>query len=133
MKRFVAVLFIASFNISGCGENKDNVASTAELNARNALDKIGALEKRVEELERKRSDLRPLTQSTQQVIQAPERNRFMLVGPRTLMGSGTEFPSLQRCENARASLIQQAAERAERQREQGIISVGEPQVSCMPL
>lgn len=133
MKRFVAVLFLSSLSLSGCGDNKDNVAGIADLNARNALNKIEALEKRVEELEKRQSDVQPKTQPTQQVIQATERNRFMLVGPRTLMGSGTEFPSLQRCENARASLIQQAAERAERQRAQGIISLGEPQVSCMPL
>lgn len=133
MKPFVVAILLSSFSLMGCDQNTRDMAGNADLNARSDLIRIAELEKRVQELEEKQREARPKAQPIPQAVQTPEKSRFMLVGPRTLIGSGTEFPSLQRCENARASIIEQAAERAERERARGIITLGEPQVSCMPL
>lgn len=133
MKLIVAPVMVSILFLTGCDQNTKEMAGDADLNARSALIRISELEKRVLELEKKQPEARATPQAIPQAIQTPEKSRYMLIGPRTLIGSGTEFPTLQRCENARASIIEQAAERAERERAQGIIALGEPQVSCMPL
>jgi len=129
---FVTILFSA-LALTGCDKNPNDVAIDANLKAQSSLLKIEALEKRVSDLEQKQTEKRELPAQIQPAPAEAPKNKFMLIGPRTLVGSGTEFPSLQRCENARSSIIEQAVNRAERERARGIITLGEPQISCMPL
>ena len=136
MKRIFVTLIFSAVLLSGCNQNSSEMVTDLDFKARTALLKIEALEKRVNELEKKRvseaSQSQPIKEPIEKKNVVPQ-NRFMLVGPRTMAGSGTEFPSLERCENARASLIQQSLDRANRERERGIITLGEPLISCMPL
>lgn len=123
--------------LAGCQQKEDERIDVADVNARNALARVAALESRVNELE----------QIERQTVSAPPEPRvppapltpavredaYLLTGPATLNGTGTRYPSQQRCEAAKQSLIQQSNERAARLREQGMITVGEPQVGCIPL
>ena len=131
-----AIAIAALLTLAGC-EGPDERAEIAEVNSRNALARVAQLESRVQELERQAGEReRTITAAAERPRPepAPEpRDAYMLVGPATLSGAGTRYPSEQRCEAAREALVRQSMERAARLKGQGMITVGEPLVSCMPL
>jgi outer membrane murein-binding lipoprotein Lpp len=134
--RTIALIVAGFGSLVGCQEpTATNLASRVDaLEAREAASeqRLAALEARVAAAQSESSSVAAETRAKPASAETSELRYELVGGGADLQANRRFYATKERCESAKQIMIDDGIARAARLREQGMITVGEPTLSCIP-